>query len=287
MAADTARRTTPLEHMTCTVLNGHWGGVELLSAAYRSHRFPVHAHPDVHIALIETGRYGFRRDRDAFVACPGDLILFGPDDPHDGETLTETGYSYRQILIPTERWEAAGNRRRGGFQPSSPVLRRDQLAAALRYVFKAKRAGDAMLLDAGLARVIAQLAEEPAGGGSSGGVTSAMIRAVIDRMEADLAEPWTLQTLAETLGTNRFALTRAFRRERGIGLHDWLTFRRLHRARLLLVGGMPAAEAAVAAGFADQSHLIRHFKRVFGVTPGWFSAACTSIQSPDGGGRHS
>lgn len=276
-----------IERMACDVLDGHWDGVELLSAAYRSHRFPVHAHPDVHVALIETGVYGFRRDREAFVAQPGDLILFGPDDPHDGETLAASGYAYRQILIPTARWNEPADRRRGGFRPSRPVLRRDGMAATLRFIFRARREGDAMLLDAGLARMVAQLAEEPADDERRNGVTSAMIRGVIDRMEADLAEPWTLQTLADSIGTNRFALTRAFRRERGIGLHDWLTYRRLHRARQLLAGGMPGADAAAATGFTDQSHLIRHFKRVFGITPGGLAAACTSVQDAGAADRHS
>jgi AraC family transcriptional regulator len=35
----------------------------------------------------------------------------------------------------------------------------------------------------------------------------------------------------------------------------------------------PLAEIASAAGFADQSHFTRRFKRLFGVTPAVFRAA--------------
>jgi AraC-like DNA-binding protein len=36
---------------------------------------------------------------------------------------------------------------------------------------------------------------------------------------------------------------------------------------------MPPAEVATAAGFHDQPHLTRHFRRVTGTTPGRFTAA--------------
>jgi len=43
---------------------------------------------------------------------------------------------------------------------------------------------------------------------------------------------------------------------------------RVDRAKDMLLNGVPASEAAVASGFCDQSHMIRHLRRSFGVTPG-------------------
>ncbi len=45
----------------------------------------------------------------------------------------------------------------------------------------------------------------------------------------------------------------------------------LLEARALIVRGGSLAEASLAAGFADQSHLTRHFRQVFGLPPGRFS----------------
>lgn len=43
---------------------------------------------------------------------------------------------------------------------------------------------------------------------------------------------------------------------------------RVERAKFLLSkGDMTLAEVAGAVGFADQSHLDRHFKRIMGVSP--------------------
>jgi AraC-like DNA-binding protein len=43
--------------------------------------------------------------------------------------------------------------------------------------------------------------------------------------------------------------------------------------------GRPLAVAAVDAGFADQSHLTRQFKRSYGLTPGQWR----TVSSPDPG----
>jgi AraC-like DNA-binding protein len=40
----------------------------------------------------------------------------------------------------------------------------------------------------------------------------------------------------------------------------------------MIAAGEPLAEIAVGAGFSDQSHFNRHFKKAFGLTPGRWSA---------------
>jgi transcriptional regulator GlxA family with amidase domain len=43
---------------------------------------------------------------------------------------------------------------------------------------------------------------------------------------------------------------------------------RIRKARRLLEAGTPVADIAAGTGFADQSHLHRHFQRSIGLTPG-------------------
>ena len=65
-------------------------------------------------------------------------------------------------------------------------------------------------------------------------------------------------------------LVRAFSREYGMPPHRYLTGRRVDLARRYLLDGCPAAEVAALAGFYDQSHLNRHFRKLLGVTPSSF-----------------
>lgn len=52
-----------------------------------------------------------------------------------------------------------------------------------------------------------------------------------------------------------------------VPLTQWLLWRKLQRAGREMAAGAGLAEAAVAGGFADQAHLNRIMKRMFGVTP--------------------
>jgi AraC-like DNA-binding protein len=79
--------------------------------------------------------------------------------------------------------------------------------------------------------------------------------------------------LAALSGVSRFQLLRGFAREIGITPHAYLVQRRVLLARRFLADGQTPAQAAVRAGFADQSHMTRAFVRQLGVTPSRYRAA--------------
>ena len=77
-----------------------------------------------------------------------------------------------------------------------------------------------------------------------------------------------LDTLAHEAGIGPFHLCRVFRRDIGLSPHAYQVHVRMRLAKSLLMEGMPISHVAAESGFADQAHLTRHFKRMFGVTPG-------------------
>lgn len=76
-----------------------------------------------------------------------------------------------------------------------------------------------------------------------------------------------LSELAAATGCTRHRLSRLFRSAYGLPPHRVQLAQRLRLARHMLERGLPIAEAAQRAGFVDQSHLHRHFKRAYGFTP--------------------
>ncbi len=82
----------------------------------------------------------------------------------------------------------------------------------------------------------------------------------------------TIEQAARAAGLTREAYSRRFRRRHGMPPETHRLLLRVNEARRGLRAGAPIAEVAVAAGFADQSHLGRIFRRVFGVTPGRYRA---------------
>ena len=80
------------------------------------------------------------------------------------------------------------------------------------------------------------------------------------------------EELEAVTGLTRYVLARHFRARLGTSPYRYLTMRRLDRAKSMIRAGDSLAEAAQASGFADQSHMTRHFGRAFGMSPGRWQA---------------
>ncbi|NEE48998.1 helix-turn-helix transcriptional regulator, partial [Streptomyces sp. SID8455] len=92
-----------------------------------------------------------------------------------------------------------------------------------------------------------------------------------DLLDERLGEGLTLAEAARLVHAHPTHLVRAFSAAYAIAPHQYVTSRRIDRARRLLLDGVPPGEAATAVGFHDQSHLTRHFKRIAGTTPGRYA----------------
>jgi AraC-like DNA-binding protein len=90
-------------------------------------------------------------------------------------------------------------------------------------------------------------------------------------LDAHLPGGITLDEASTLVHAHPAHLVRAFSREFGMPPHRYLTGRRVDLARRYLLEGRSAAEVATLAGFYDQSHLTRHFRRMLGVTPSRFA----------------
>jgi len=78
--------------------------------------------------------------------------------------------------------------------------------------------------------------------------------------------------MAAEVGLSRFHLLRSFQKHTGLSPRQWAMQLRTRRAQGLLRQGLPAGEVAHRLGFADQSHLNRHFRAAYGISPGRYQA---------------
>ncbi|WP_320780953.1 AraC family transcriptional regulator [Streptomyces sp. CRN 30] len=267
----------------------HWRfaalpGVDLLRARYIRQTFVRHTHEQFVIAAIYDGVEVFHHGGGDVSAAAGELALVNPDTPHTGRAGVPQGWRYGAVYPSPEvvagiAAETTTLRGTPGFV--RPVMGDPYAVELVRRVLRAADDGDALAADTLLRVAVTRLLRLNGGTlprrevRSAGSKVAARAREVLeDRM----ADPPSLEALAESLASSPFALLRAFRDAYGLPPHAWLTDARVRRARLLLDAGTAPAEAAAAVGFTDQPHLNRHFTRIVGVPPGAYQRERKNVQ---------
>jgi len=103
---------------------------------------------------------------------------------------------------------------------------------------------------------------------SRGGLSPTLTRRICAYMESHLGEKISLDGLASMAGLSAHHFARAFRQSVGMPPHGYLLQRRLEQVEQMLRDTqLPLSQIALAAGFSDQSHLARHFRRLTGMPP--------------------
>ena len=114
---------------------------------------------------------------------------------------------------------------------------------------------------------------------------SSGIQRALGHIESRFTEAIYLEDLAALAGLSVCRFVTVFRRQVGTTPHRFICHRRIGYAKSLLRDGVPLAQAALEAGFFDQSHLSRHFKNICGTTPGRYLREQTRSAPPPSPGR--
>jgi AraC-like DNA-binding protein len=211
------------------------------------------------VGMVETGRMRARRGSRRYDAGPGDLCVWDPSAPHRG-----SGAWTARLMVLEEPGPLAGR------EFSRPILRDAGLAARFAHAHAALCGEPAALArDVLLAETLADLA---AGAPAREARDDPALRRAREYLETDLAANPSLDELARAAGVDKYRLIRLFRAGVGMPPHRYLLAQRIRRARRLIEAGHAIAAVAAATGFADQSHLHRHFRRGLDVTPGEYAA---------------
>ena len=103
----------------------------------------------------------------------------------------------------------------------------------------------------------------------SGSLAPWQLRRACELMDAEMSANPTIHTLATECHLSSSHFSKAFRHTTGLAPHQWLTRRRIERAReMLLVPESDLVDIALACGFVDQSHFARVFARTEHDSPG-------------------
>ncbi|WP_428651390.1 AraC family transcriptional regulator [Roseibium sp.] len=255
-------------------------GIDRIEARFSGNGFSPHRHDTYALGLTISGVQTFRYRGEKRASLPGQVIVIHPDELHDGGAGTERGLRYRMIYIPPELIGEA--LKPAGFAElpfvATPVLSdphfRQDLGEALEDIDREMGAFKRESLLTDLAACLNRYADS--GRSRKAALHWPAIRDCASYLKESCGEDIRMEDLESIAQMDRFSLARQFRKAFGTSPHRYLVMRRLDKVKTMLAKGEGLAVASVEGGFADQSHMTRHFKRAFGMTPGHWRRLCTA-----------
>jgi AraC-like DNA-binding protein len=250
-------------------------GIEAMTLV-SSHHFPRHSHEQFGIGVIRFGAQRSWSGVGSVEASAGDVIMANPGEMHDGVPLDGDVRGWRMLYLdPALLCREVEEDVVSHAEILRPVARDPLLASHFARLFGCLTASpsDRLAIDENLLRCLIYMLRQHGMARPSFTARSPSVAKAIQRLDSAPDASVSLAELAGLSGVSRFQLLRGFAREIGITPHAYLVQRRVLLARRLLADGQTAAQAAMRAGFADQSHMTRAFVRQLGITPGRYRAA--------------
>lgn len=264
-------------------LNSVQVGPFLLTETYhrRGLHLPKHEHATASLNFVLSGEYG-ESFRGRFEALPADVLQYKHAGAEHANRFNDA--HARCVLIevsPDPLTLCLGEQ-----GPDEPDIRREPrlalLAARVHRLMRIREDVAELVLEELVTELFATFAS---------GIPLAASTAISDAedlLRSGFREPWSLREVARQVGLHSAHLGRAFRERHGCTLGEFVRkLRVLHVARKLRDTNDAIAQLAHEAGFADQSHCTRVFKRLMGVPPAQYRASvrssrCTARSSRTG-----
>lgn len=248
-------------------------GMERIEAFFSGRGYDPHRHDSYAIGQTISGvqTYDYRGQTKS--SRPGQVVVLHPDELHDGRAGTREGFLYRMLYVqPHDIMRALSGRARSLPFVAGGLTEDPRLVEPIRFaLWDIMRDPEPIEYDQmvqGIAEGLLALAPSAQGRSRSTVAEGAVGRAK-NLLDDCFLHRVTSEDLEQETGVDRFALSRYFRAQLGTSPYRYIIMRRLHHARQLLRGSpMTLSEAALASGFADQSHFTRHFKLAYGIAPG-------------------
>jgi AraC-like DNA-binding protein len=243
--------------------------------------YAKHSHETFSIGAVTGGRSVYLNRHATESIGAGAVVLMNPDDVHACNPVAGERWSYRMLHVDvawlTKLQHELGFSENHAFRAFSQIMTLD---AAL---FDGVNRLCAILADENTDTDIATLRKESAAITFFTDVQQKLNPVRVPDRDASvqlaraaefIAENCTralkLDDVCEAAGLSASYLIRAFKQRYGMTPHAYLINRRIQYSRAQLRRGRLIADVALDAGFADQAHLQRTFKRLVAATPGQY-----------------
>jgi AraC-like DNA-binding protein len=256
------------------------GGLSLFTVSPGLYQHDRHAHSSLSVIMLTHGEKSYHLERKNMKVFAGQIAIANPGEVHGCEYVGSQAWAHRTWYVSAELLAMLsvemGLKRSAEIKQS--VIDCSKTSEYLVNAHQSCSIGNELDQEAAAVEALTNLlngfgSESVANNALQSKAAAARVSLYIDLLRANAASPLSLALLAKHAGVGRYQVIRDFRQVLRMSPGDYLRYVRLANARQMLRSGATLTEAAINAGYSDQSHFSRVFKRVFGYTPSHYLCA--------------
>ena len=239
-------------------------GITALSASITDFTYKNHSHREYAIGVTLRGIQHYNLDGSLQLSYQNGVMLFNPEQAHDGMAHDKTGLDYVMLYIdPQLLLEVTEKKEIVHF--STPIVYDDRLVQRILSL------SDAILSEkeeALCSELIVSLADSLIQPNLTTDYKkdNDLIRKAKDLLHANLENVLKLDEVCKELDLSKFKFIRFFKAHTGISPYQYFLNCKIERAKHLIEKNRDIYSAVAECGFVDLTHLNKHFKSVYGTT---------------------
>lgn len=239
-------------------------GITALSASFSDFKYKKHSHKEYAIGVTLRGIQHYNLDGSLQLSYQNGVMLFNPEQAHDGMAHDEAGLDYVMLYIePTLFLEILEKKDIVRF--SSPIVYNYKLEQRILNLSNAiLRGKDEALCN----ELLLSLADSFTQTNLyiSYKKDNTIIRKAKDMIYCSLENVLRLDDICKELDMSKFQFIRLFKANTGISPYQYFLNCKVELAKQLIEKSKDIYSAVAECGFVDLTHLNKHFKSIYGIT---------------------
>lgn len=239
-------------------------GITALSASMKEFTYKKHAHREYALGVTLRGIQQYNLDGHKQLSYPNGVMLFNPEQTHDGMAHDETGLEYVMLYLEPELLqEITGQKELIRF--ADPIVYDAGLEQKiLRLAQAILNEKEEALCNEQVVSLIDRLTKTELV--TSSKKDNALIHKAKEMIHSNLRGVLKLDEISQELNLSKYKFIRLFNTHIGISPYQYFLNSKVEHAKHIIEKEKDIYEAVAACGFVDLAHMNRHFKSVYGIT---------------------
>jgi AraC-like DNA-binding protein len=239
-------------------------GITALSASITDFTYKKHSHMEYAIGVTLRGIQEYTLDGSLQLSYQNGVMLFNPEQAHDGMAHDEAGLDYVMLYIEPQLLLEV-TRKKDIVRFSTPIVYDYRLEHRILSLSNAiLSAKDEALCSELLLSLTDNLIQTNLSTDQK--TDNALIRKAKDMLHSNLENVLKLDDICKELNLSKFQFIRLFKAHTGISPYQYFLNCKIERAKQLIEKNRDIYSAVAECGFVDLTHLNKHFKSVYGTT---------------------